>query len=140
MHWKCAEDFGILKKSVSELSPASGEDSWLSLARGGLGQVLHEMEGRWKSQNRKNVYLSCYVEEPLNSKVIKCFVPELRSCKCFSCFEIPMFYVYIYEHYMSISHIHNGLCYNNTLFIFLFPKFLSFSLYFLYSYFLLLIF
>ena len=30
-------------------------------------------------QNRKNVYLSLYVEEPLNSEVIKSFVPELRS-------------------------------------------------------------
>ena len=48
--------------------------------------------GRWKSQNRKNVYLSPYVEEPL---IIKCFVPELRSRKCFSCFGIPMFYVYM---------------------------------------------
>ena len=45
--------------------------------------------------NRKNVYISPYVEEPLNSKVIKSFVPELRSRKCFSCFEIPMFYVYM---------------------------------------------
>ena len=51
---------------------------------------------RWKSQNRKIVYLSPYVEEPLNSKVIKSFVPELRSRKRFSCFEIPMFYIYIY--------------------------------------------
>ena len=51
--------------------------------------------GRWKSQNRKNGYLSPYVEEPLNSKVIKGFVPELRSRKCFSCFRIPMFYVYM---------------------------------------------
>ena len=61
----------------------------------------------WKSQNRNNVYLSPYVEEPLNSKVIKSFVPELRSRKCFSCFEIPMFYIYIYlyEHYMYVSHI-----------------------------------
>ena len=50
--------------------------------------------GRWISQNRKNVYLSPYVEEPFNSKVIKSFVPELRSRKGFSCFEIPMFYVY----------------------------------------------
>ena len=57
--------------------------------------------GRWKSQNRKNVYLAPYVEEPLNSKVIKSFVPELRTRKCFSCFEIPMFYVYIYI-YMNI--------------------------------------
>ena len=89
--------FGILKKSV-ELRPASEEDGWLSLARGGLGQVPHEMGGggRWKRQNRKNVYLSPYVEEePLNSKVIKSFVPELRSRNCFSCFEIPMFYKYI---------------------------------------------
>ena len=31
-----------------------------------------------------------YVEKPLNSKVIKSFVPELRSRKCFSCFGIPM--------------------------------------------------
>ena len=36
-----------------------------------------------------------YVEEPLNSKVIKSFVPELRSRNCFSCFGIPMFYVYM---------------------------------------------
>ena len=39
--------------------------------------------GRWKSQNRKNVYLSPCVGKPLNSKVIKSFVPELRSRKCF---------------------------------------------------------
>ena len=38
-----------------------------------------EMRWGWKSQNRKNVYLSPYVEEPLNSKVIKRFVHELRS-------------------------------------------------------------
>ena len=57
---------------------------------------------RWKSQNRKNVYLSPYVEEPLNSKVIKSFVPELRSRKCFSCFEIPMFYV----HMLWTSHVY----------------------------------
>ena len=35
--------------------------------------------GRWKSQNRKIVPLSPYVEKPLNSKVIKSFVPELRN-------------------------------------------------------------
>ena len=33
--------------------------------------------------NMQNVYLSPYVEEPLNSKVIKSFVPELRSRKYF---------------------------------------------------------
>ena len=82
----------ILKKSVQRLD--TGRDDWLSLARGGLEQVSHEMGGgRWKGRNRKNVYLSPYVEKPLNSKVIKSFVPELRSRKCFSCFGIPMFYV-----------------------------------------------
>ena len=45
-------------------------------------------------------YLSPYVEKPLNSKVIKSLVLELRSRKCFSCFGIPMFYViYIYVRY-----------------------------------------
>ena len=100
---------GFWKIQLVELSPASREDGWLSLARGGLGQVSHEMRvgGRWKSQNRKNVYLSPYVDEPLNSKVIKSFVPELRSRKCFSCSEIPMFYVYIYiwTFYVRFTHI-----------------------------------
>ena len=85
------------KSQLVKLSPASGEDGWLSLARrsqaSGLCGGCHTC---WGGQNRKNVYLSPYVEEPLNSKVIKSFVPELRSRKCFSCFEIPMFYVYIY--------------------------------------------
>ena len=49
--------------------------------------VARDGVGRWKSQNRKNVYLSPYDEEPLKSKVIKSFVPELRSRKCFSCFD-----------------------------------------------------
>ena len=49
------------------------------------------------------MYLSPYVEEPLNSKVIKSFVPELRGRKCFSCFEIPMFY--LYGDSMYVSHI-----------------------------------
>ena len=39
-------------------------------------------------------YLSPYFEKPLNSNVIKSIVPELRSRKCFSCFGIPLFYVY----------------------------------------------
>ena len=57
--------------------------------------AVRDVRGRWKSQNRKNVYLTPYVEEPLNSKVIKGFVLELRSRKCFSCFGIPMFYINI---------------------------------------------
>ena len=88
---------GILKKVRWVENWTPNEKGWLSLVRGGLGQVSHEMGDRRKSQNRKNVYLSPCVEEPLNSKVIKSFVPELRSRKCFSCFEIHMFYVYMLE-------------------------------------------
>ena len=40
----------------------------------------------WKSQNRMNVYLSPYVEEPLNSKVIKSFVPEQKIRQVFFVF------------------------------------------------------
>ena len=80
------------------MSPASEEDGWLSLAcrsqaSGFVAGATRDRE-RWKSQNRKNVNLSPYVEEPLNSKVIKSFLPEIRSRKCFSYFEISMFYVY----------------------------------------------
>ena len=106
------EFWEILKKSVCrvELSPASEEDGWLSLARGGLGQVSHEMWRRRKSQNRKIVSLSPYVEKPLNSKVIKSFVPELRSRKCFSNFEIPMFYViYIWTLYVYFAYPYRAM-------------------------------
>ena len=111
--------WGIFKKSVDSM-PASGEDGWLSLARRGLGQVSHEMGGgRWKSQDRKKVYLSPYVEEPLNSKVIRSFVTEQRSRRCFSSFEIPMFYVqslwtfdvrFRQSHIMAMVHIHVLKC------------------------------
>ena len=107
--------WGILKKSV-ELSPASGEDGLLSLAHGGLATGAHVLGGRWKSQNRKNVYLSPYVEEPLNSKVMKCFVPELRSRQVFFVFRdsyvlcifvmniICMFHTYPYSYHGYGTH------------------------------------
>ena len=48
--------------------------------------VRYGRRTRW-GQNRKNVYLSPYVEEPLNSKVIKKnFVPELRIRQVFFVF------------------------------------------------------
>ena len=90
-------------RNLVELRLDTERDGWLSLARGGLGQVSHEIGGRWKSQDRKIMPLSPYVEKPLNSKVIKSFVLEQRSRKCFSCFEIPMFY--LYGHSMYVWHI-----------------------------------
>ena len=107
---------GILKKVSRVENWKPNEKGWLPLARGGLGQVSHEMGGQMKKPE-KNVYLSPYVEEPLNSNVIKSFVPELRSRKCFSCFEIPTFYVYIYIWtlyvYITRSHIRIWLWYIN---------------------------
>ena len=57
--------------------------------------------------------------ETFNSKVIKGFVPELRSRKCFSCFGIPMFYVYmLWTFYVRFSYPYHGYgtslfnCYN----------------------------
>ena len=79
---------GFWKSQLVELSPASEKDGWLpelAEARRIFSlRVSHMLgEGRWKNQYRKNVYLFPYVKEPLNSKVIKSFVPELRSRECF---------------------------------------------------------
>ena len=60
--------------------------------------------GRRKSQHRKIVYLSPHVEKPFNSKVIKSFVPELRSRKFFLCFGIPVIYIWVMN-ILCIFHI-----------------------------------
>ena len=89
-HRKSTEDFGrFLKSQLAEMRLASGEDGWLSLACGGLGLVSHVLGRgcRWKSHHRKIVPLSPYVEEPLNSKVIKKKVSylntEVVTCFCY---------------------------------------------------------
>ena len=68
-----------------------------------LGRCRTRWGDRWKSQNRKNVYLSPFVKEPLNSKVIKSFESEQRSHYVFFVFRDPMFY--LYGHLMYVSHI-----------------------------------
>ena len=45
------------------------------------------------------------MSKPLNSKVIKGFVPEPRSRKCFSSFKIPMFYVIYVMNSLCTFHI-----------------------------------
>ena len=102
-----AEDLGDFEK-VSELSWVLPQKKTVDFRL--LAEALRWVRtcwgaGRWKSQNRKIVYLSPYVEEPLNSKVIKSFVPKLRSRKCFLCFEIPKFHVYVIYIYIYICYI-----------------------------------
>ena len=100
-----AEDFGDFEESQLSWVLPSEEERWHSLSRRGLVSGAHVVWGRWKSQ----VYLSSYVEKPLNSEVIKSFVPELRSRKFFSCFRIPMFYVYmLWTFYIRFTYPYHG--------------------------------
>ena len=97
-----AEDFGDLKKvSWVEFLPRRKKVDFRGsrgqtcsfrwgAARGGGGG------GRWKSQHRKIAYHSPYVEKPFSSKVIKSFLPELRSRKVF---RISGFLCYLYASY-----------------------------------------
>ena len=65
------------------------------------GRYARWGRGRWKSQNRKNVYISPSVEEPLNLKVIKSFVLELRSRNVFFVFQ---------DSYVLCIYVMNCLC------------------------------
>ena len=109
MHRKRARRIlGIWKKSVSWVL-ASAEDGWLSELTEALRRVPRVVGCRWKSQRRKIVYHSPYVEKPFNSKVIKSFVPELRSRKCFSCFGIPMLSIYmLWTFYVHFTYPYHG--------------------------------
>ena len=112
-HRKRAGDLGRFWKSQwVELRPTSGEDGWLSLARGGLGQVSHEMGVADEKARIERLCISLLMsKKPLNSKVIKSFVPVLRIRNRFSCFEIPMFYViHIWTLYIHFTHSRIWLC------------------------------
>ena len=94
---------GILKK-VRELSPASGEGGWLSLARGGLAAGAQEMGGADEKARIERMCISLPYVETFNSKVIKGFVPELRSLYVF--FEIRDSFVRcIYMNILCTFHI-----------------------------------
>ena len=67
---------------------------------------------RWGADGKARIERMCishsYVKT-FNSKVIKGFVPELRSHKCFLCFEIPMFYVYmLWTFYVRFTYLYHG--------------------------------
>ena len=87
---------GIWEKSVSwvrrrRLTFGARRGFAVGAARDGGGGG-----GGWESQHRKIVYLSPYVEKPFHSNVIKTFVPELRSRKCFFVFrDSYVFYIWV---------------------------------------------
>ena len=88
----CTGSVGWDLRKVSSVL-ASGEDSWLSGLAEARPVALWRVRMWFGADGKVSVerwYLSPYVEKPLNSKVIKSFIPELRSRKCFLCFGIPM--------------------------------------------------
>ena len=110
-----AGDFGDFeKKSVSWV--LGSEEGWLSRAHRGLVAGATR-DGGWADGkvSIEKLCLSPYVEKPFNSKVIKSFVPELRSRKCFSCFGIPMFYVYmLWTFYVRFTYSCMSMLQNNN--------------------------
>ena len=105
MHRKCTRRIlGDLKKSVSWELDSEQEGSTFG-ARWGQTNSCATSAARdrrqMENQNRKNVYLSPYVEEPLNSKVIKSFVSGLRSRYVFFVFQ---------DSYVLCIYFMNSLC------------------------------
>ena len=108
--------WGDLKKSLVELS------SWLGRRR--LTFASSPKPGQWpcggchtcwggadEKASKERLCLSPYVET-FNSKVIKGFVPELRSRYVLFVFPVYLCSMYIcYEHSMYVSHIRIWLWY-----------------------------
>ena len=92
---------GILQKVSWDL-PRWKKVDVRSLAEA-LWQVSHVVWGRWKISIER-WYLPPYVEKPFNSKVIKGFIPELRSRKFFFVFRDS------YVNYVIFMDIMNILC------------------------------
>ena len=89
-------------EKVSELRTGHRTRRLAFVSSWGLGLVPHVLGGTDEKARIERFCLSP-VEKPLNSKIIKSFVPEQRSRYVFSNFEIPMFY--LYGHSIYVSHI-----------------------------------
>ena len=117
MHRKRARKIlGVWKKSVSWVLPRRKKVDFRSLAEA-LYRVPRALGGGADGKaSKERLCLSPYIEKPFNSKVIKSFVLKLRSRKCFSCFEIPMFYVYmLWTFYVRFTYPDIWLCYTYIL-------------------------
>ena len=123
--WRILGDF----EKVRNWDLPPGRRLVFACSRRPLWRVPHVLgRGRWKSQNRKIVPLTPYVEEPLNSKVIKSFVPKQRSRYVFFEFQDSCSVLYIYMNiicpfrifmYMAMVHIifFTKLSLKNTLYL-----------------------
>ena len=87
-----------------------GGEGWLSLVCSDLVVGATHVGGADGKASKERLCLSPYVEKPFNSKVIKHFVPELRSRKCFCVSGFLCSMDICYEHSMYVSHIHVWLC------------------------------
>ena len=93
-------DFHLLAEALCQVRTWFGTDGKVSIER-------------W--------YLSPYIEKPLNSKVIKSFIPELRSRNYFCVSEFLCYVIYMdimnvlhTGMNMYISRIHVWVCYTCT--------------------------
>ena len=94
--------WGDLRKVSWVESYGPKKKGWLSLARRGLVAGATRVGGAGRKASIERLCLSPYIEKPFNSKVIKSFVPELRSRKCF-------FFVFRDSYILSI-YVMNILC------------------------------
>ena len=97
---------GFWKSQIVELSSASGEDSWLSLASWSQASGLvvgatHVVGGADGKVITERLCISLPYVETFNSKVIKGFVPELRSRYVFFVFR---------DSYVLCRYVMNILC------------------------------
>ena len=111
----CAEDFGDLRKVKVEFLPRKKTIDFRSSPRPCGGCCTW-----WWADGKVVIERLClsfpYVEKLFNSKVIKSFVPELRSRQVFFCVSGFLCYLYMSnEHSMYISHIYVWLCNTNSL-------------------------
>ena len=113
---------GIWEKSVSWVL-ASEEDGWLSGLAEARPVVCSGGRAWWwwwwgEADGKVSIERLCITllmsKNLLTQKVIKSFVPELRSRRCF-CVSGFLLSIYMsYEHSMYISHIYVWVCYTSS--------------------------
>ena len=125
----CGEDFGRFKKSeLVEILPRKKTVDFRGSPKPGQWPcgTCRTWFGADGKVSIERLHLSPYVEKTFNSKIIKSFVPEIKSRKCFSCFGIPTFYVYMlwtfYVHftYSCMTMLHLSLSLSLYIYIYIY--------------------